>query len=322
MRRLAIAAIILSCAAIGGTLFLFATSHDSADDTYRQAILAECRVYAPPLPDTATFCGERVPLELFYVREALDRELVVNMYGHTNMLMWLKRAARYFPVIEPILRQHGVPDDMKYLCVAESGLNAVTSPAGAQGYWQFMPATGKGYGLEINSEIDMRNHLRLSTEAACRMLNHLHDKLGSWTLAAAAFNMGENGALRRAKAQGTQAYWDLKTPDETSRYVFRILAIKTVMQHPQQYGYRVRMCDLYSPIPTAEATLAGQNIDLYAFAREHGVSYKMLRDMNPWIKTDMLKNKANKTYAVALPTTTRHDAVNARRHDTSLLESI
>ncbi|MDY5969573.1 MAG: lytic transglycosylase domain-containing protein [Bacteroidales bacterium] len=325
MKKIAITAVILSCAALAGQVFLFATSKEDADDIYQNAIKADYRVYAPLVPDTATFCGEPVPLETFYVHEALDRELMVNMYGHTNMMLWLKRAARAFPVIEPILKKNGIPADMKYLCVAESGLAATTSQAGAQGYWQFMQSTGKTYGLEISDEIDMRNNLTLSTEAACHFLKKLYDEFGSWSMAAAAYNLGENGVRRRSKNQGVDLYWDLMTPYETTRYVFRIVAIKTIMQHPLDYGFHVRQCDLYHPVPTKEVTLEGQDVDLYAFARNNGTTYKMLRDLNPWIQTDKLKNKENKTYRVALPDGsegTKNNVLNTRRHDTSLLESI
>lgn len=325
MKKLAIAAIILSCAAIAGQAFLFATSKEDANDTYKKAIQADYRVYAPVVPDTASFCGEAVPLDIYYVREALDRELMVNTYGHTNMMLWLKRAARVFPVIEPILKKNGIPADMKYLCVAESGLGTVGSPAGAQGYWQFMQATGKTYGLEISDEIDMRNNLVLSTEAACLFLKKLYDEFGSWSMAAAAYNLGENGVRRRSKDQGVSSYWDLMTPNETTRYVFRIVAIKTIMQHPQDYGFYVRQCDLYRPVPTKTITLEGQDVDLYAFARNNGITYKVLRDLNPWIRTDKLKNKANKSYKVTVPDgkdAMRCDAVNTKRHDTTMLETI
>lgn len=324
MKKLAIIAIILSLTAIGGQIFLFATERENADDTYKKALQADYRVYAPVLPDTLTFCGERVPLESYYVREALDKELMVNMYWQSNTLLWMKRTARYFPTIEAILKENGLPGDLKYLCVIESGLAPVGSSAGAQGYWQFMKATGQSYGLEVSDEIDMRNHLELSTRAACRCFKSLYGRFGSWSMVAAAYNLGENGVARRATSQEISSYYDLKTPNETTRYLFRILAVKILMQQPQEHGYFLRQCDLYPPIPTRDVTLSGQNVDLYAFAKANGTTYKMLRDLNPWIQTDRLKNKNNASYTVQLPVEngTRCSVVNKNRNNHNLVKSM
>ena len=209
---------------------------------------------------------------------------------------------RYFPIIEPILKRNNIPEDFKYLCVIESGLTNATSPAKAQGFWQFIPSTGSKYGLTVNEEIDMRNDLVASTEAACKYLRSLYNRFHSWTAAAAAYNCGENGLSRRMETQGVSSYYDVRLNTETSRYVYRILAVKLIMQHPQQFGYNLRHCDLYAPIPTRSTTLSGQNVDLYKFAKNNGTTYKMLRDLNPWIQTDNLKNKANRSYTVVLPT--------------------
>ena len=305
MKTLSITSIILSgvaLIAIAGTLFIFATHKVPPHEIHKQAIQHSYHIYAPPIPDSVTFCGEQLPMDTYYVREALDRELIVNMYGHTNMIMWMKRAGRVFPVIEPILKKNGVPADMKYLCVAESGLTNATSPAKAQGYWQFMEATGKSYGLEINADIDMRNDLEASTEAACRYLKTLYNHLGSWSAAAAAYNCGEGGLSKRMSQQSVKSYYDTRLNVETSRYVYRIVAIKLVMQHPQDYGFQLRKCDLYPTIPYTTTTLCGQNIDLYEFAKKNGTSYKMLRELNPWLNNDKILNKANKSYTVRIPT--------------------
>lgn len=301
MKKLAIIAIVLSCIAIAGQIFIFATQKENADDLYQKAMKADYKIYAPVVPDTLRFAGEKVPLEYFYVREGLDRELLSNMYYHSSTLLNMKRAGRYFPIIEPILREQGVPQDFKYLCVIESGLQNVTSPAKAQGYWQFLKSTGQHYGLTITDEIDMRNDIEAATLAACKFLKTLHNSLGSWTAAAAAYNCGEVGLRSRMNKQSVNSYYDTRLNSETTRYVYRILAIKLIFQHPQDYGFYLRRCDLYSPIPYDTVSLSGQNVDLYTFAQEKGTTYKMLRELNPWLQTDKLVNKTNKTYTVKIP---------------------
>lgn len=325
MKKLSIVAIILASLAIAGEAFIFATRKEkNNDELHTKAIRADYRVYAPPLPDTLYFAGERVPLNLYYVRESLDRELVSNMYYQSSTLFNIKRAARMFPTIERILKEEGVPEDFKYLCVIESNLQNVTSPAGAQGYWQFMKATGQKYGLEISDEIDMRNDLEASTHAACKFLKYLKSRLGSWTNAAAAYNCGENGLEKRLGNQQQSNYYELLLNRETQRYVYRILALKLIMQHPQDYGYYVRRCDTYPELPYEEVTLSGKNVDLVQFATKNGTTYKMLRTMNPWITTDNLKNKANKTYTVRIPTKkgTEYNTIVKGKHDTTVIESI
>ncbi|MBO4600308.1 MAG: lytic transglycosylase domain-containing protein [Bacteroidales bacterium] len=301
MKKLSIAAIVLASLAIAGEIFIFAAQREDSEAVQQRAIMADYRVYAPVIPDTMSFAGERVPLERYYVREGLDNELIINMYRQSSTVLYFKRANRYFPIIEPILKRNGIPEDMKYLCVIESGLTNATSPAKAQGFWQFIPSTAGKYGLLVNDEIDMRNNLEASTEAACKYLRSLYNRFHSWSAAAAAYNCGENGLARRIESQGVSDYYDIRLNTETSRYVYRILAVKLIMQHPQQYGYHMRHCDLYPTIPTRSVTLSGQNVDLYKFAKNNGTTYKMLRDLNPWIQTDMLKNKANKSYTVQLP---------------------
>jgi len=324
MKGLSIAAIILASLAIAGEAFIFATRKEADEEIHTRAIRADYRVYAPSIPDTLTFAGERVPLNIYYVREGLDRELVSNMYYQSNTLFNIKRATRVFPTIERILAEEHVPLDMKYLCVIESGLQCVTSPAGAGGYWQFMKTTGQKYDLEITDEIDMRNNLELSTRAACRYLKDLHQRFGSWSAAAAAYNCGENGLQRRFNNQKQSSYYDLYLNRETSRYVYRILALKLIMQHPQDYGYMVRRCDTYPELPVAEVKLSGQNVDLVQFAIDNGTSYKMLRTLNPWITTDKLKNKAGRTYTVQVPVKkgTEYKTIVKGKHDTTLIEGL
>lgn len=325
MKKLAIIAIILASVAIAGEAFIFATRKENgSEETHVRAIRAGYHVYAPPIPDTLFFCGERVPLNIFYVRESLDRELVVNMYLQSSTLFNIKRAARVFPTIERILKEEEVPQDMKYLCVIESGLQNVTSPAGAGGYWQFMKATGQRYGLEISDEVDMRNDLEAATHAACRYLKDLHQRFGGWTEAAAAYNCGENGLQRRLDNQRQKSYYDLLLNQETQRYVYRILALKLIMQNPSDYGFTVRRCDTYPELPYTEENLEGKNVDLVQFALDNGTSYKMLRLLNPWLTTDNLKNKAGRTYTVRIPTKkgTEYTTISRGKHDTTVIETI
>ncbi len=326
MKKLSIIAIILASVAIAGEAFIFATRKDKNEEEslHTRAIRADYRVYAPSIPDTLYFCGERVPLNLWYVREGLDRELVSNMYYQSSTLFNIKRATRVFPTIERILKEEGVPQDMKYLCVIESSLQNVTSPAGAGGYWQFMKATGQKYGLEITDEIDMRNDLEAATHAACRYLKSLKARFGGWTEAAAAYNCGENGLEKRLSNQQQQSYYELLLNKETQRYVYRILALKLIMQHPQDYGYHVRRCDTYPELPYEEVTLSGQNVDLVQFAIDNGTTYKMVHIMNPWLTTDKLKNKTGKSYTVRIPTKkgTEYSTITKGKHDTMVIESI
>lgn len=324
MKKLSVIAIIMASLAIAGEAFIFATHKDDSEELHTRAIKADYHIYAPSIPDTLTFCGERVPLNLWYVREGLDRELVSNMYYQSSTLFNIKRATRVFPTIERILREEGVPQDMKYLCVIESSLQNVTSPAGAGGYWQFMKATGQKYGLEISDEIDMRNDLEASTHAACRYLKYLKRRLGNWTNAAAAYNCGEGGLEKRLTNQQQKSYYDLLLNRETQRYVYRILALKLIMQNPQDYGYHVRRCDTYPELPYEEVTLDGKDVDLVQFAIDHGTSYKMLRTMNPWLQTDKLKNKTGKSYKVRIPTKkgTEYNTITKGKHDTTVIESI
>lgn len=324
MKKLSIVAIILASLAIVGEIFIYASPKEDSDEVQTRAIMHDYRVYAPVIPDTMTFCGERVPLETYYVRESLDNELIVNMYRQSSTVLYFKRATRYFPTIESILKKNNIPEDMKYLCVIESGLTNATSPANAQGFWQFISSSGKTYGLAIDDEVDMRNDLEASTEAACKYLRSLYNRFHSWTAAAAAYNCGENGLARRMASQNTNNYYDLRLNTETGRYVYRILAMKQIMQHPQQYGYFIRHCDTYPIIPTRTVTLSGQNVDLYQFAQKNNTSYKMLRTLNPWLQTDKLKNKANKSYQVKLPTDKGllHKHLTNGKKDTRLITHI
>lgn len=259
------------------------------------------KIVSPPIPEHLEFAGEKVPLENFEVKERMDREFIVNTYFHSFTILAMKRANRYFPVIEPILREYGIPDDFKYVAVIESGLSNAISPAGATGYWQFMEEAGKKYGLEINDEVDQRYDLKKSTEAACLYIRDARYQFGSWTMAAASFNMGTNGVEKQMARQKTNNYFNLVLGDETSRYIARIIAMKTILKHPQDYGFAIEKKELYPPLPTYEISVSGPISDLADFAIEKGFNYKILKMYNPWLRDNVLTNKAGKTYSIELP---------------------
>jgi hypothetical protein len=252
-------------------------------------------------PTQIDFAGEKTPLNISDVRERLDRELLVNANLDATTLLILKRANRAFPVIEPILKQYGIPDDFKYLAVIESGLVNAVSPAGARGVWQFMPETGKQYGLEVNEIVDERYHLAKSTVAACKYLLAAKNKFGSWTLAAASYNAGLGGVNKQLTFQGVDSYYDVLLADETSRYVFRILALKEIMQHPAQYGFTLTPGELYGVIPSKTVSVTASVPDLAAFAKEQGINYKILKIHNPWMRDRKLDVSGGKEYSVEIP---------------------
>ena len=253
-------------------------------------------------PATMDFAGERTPLEIDDVRERFERELLVNANLDASTLIILKRAGRAFPVIEPILAKYGVPDDFKYLAVIESALVNAVSSAGARGVWQFMPATAKEIGLEVNDFVDERYHLEKSTEAACRYLVKSKAKFGNWTMAAAAYNGGNTGVTRQMDIQKVSDYYDLLLTEETSRYVFRILALKEVMEHPQKYGFDVNVAELYTNLPVRKVVVDSTVSDLADFANAQGINYKILKIHNPWLRDKQLINPSKKSYVIDIPT--------------------
>jgi hypothetical protein len=259
------------------------------------------KVYALELPDTLSFAGELVPLHSPDLRERLDRELLVNTYWQSNMMLLLKRANKYFPTIEKILKEEGVPTDLKYLSVIESGLENAISPAGAKGFWQIMRTTGKEYGLEVNSNVDERYHIAFSTQMAAQYLKKAKDKFGSWTLAAASYNRGMSGIQRNLNAQKVESYFDLLLGKETSRYVFRILAVKEIIENPSKYGYVFDNTDLYYSVPARYHGLDTAISNLTSFAQKMGVNYKVLKIHNPWLLQNHLNNKSRKYYEIAIP---------------------
>lgn len=255
------------------------------------------------IPDTASFAGERVPLEYFDVRESLDRELTSCTYWHTQTLLIIKKSQRFFSIIEPILASNGVPDDFKYLAITESNLvPTAISPSRAVGLWQILEDTGKELRLEINDEVDERYHVEKSTQAACAYLKRIYDRTGSWTLAAASYNSGPTGLRRQIERQGENSYYNLLLNDETARYVFRTLAFKIILTNPQTYGFMVREDDIYPLYAYKEVRVDSSITNMGQFARYFDTNYKMLKMLNPWLREAYLHNKQHKKYIIKVPT--------------------
>jgi len=303
-----LAAIGLVC--VSG-LFIFAVQSDELgqfDKAFSENEVVETskmindyNVYAISVPDNLDFAGEAMPLQDPDILERMDRELLVNTYWQSNGLLMFKRAEKYFPIIEPILKKNGIPEDFKYLAVIESGLTNAVSPAGARGVWQIMPATGRENGLEVNKNVDERYHLVMATEVACKYLLKSKENLGSWTLAAAAYNAGNAGVSRRLKEQGVNEYYDLLLGEETGRYLFRIVALKEILSHPKQYGFNFTSQDLYKPIPTYKVEIDTAVTDFTKFAERYRINYKILKIHNPWLREPKLNNSSRKKYVIEIP---------------------
>lgn len=259
------------------------------------------RIVSPEIPDYIEFAGERVPLENFDVKERIDREFIVNTYFHSATILAFKRANRWFPVIEPILKKNNIPDDFKYLCIAESNLENVVSPAGATGFWQFMKDAGKKYGLEINSQIDERYNVEKSTEAACKYLKDAYKKFGSWMTAAGSFNMGVNGMEKQIGRQKANHYYNLVLNSETARYVSRIIALKEIFKDPAKYGFDIKEDDLYPPFKYNEVVLDSSVSDFADYAAYYGINYKTLKLYNPWLRDNYLSNRNREAYKIKFP---------------------
>ncbi len=265
---------------------------------------------SPEIPDTLFFCGERVPLEYFDVKESLERELLVNSYFHSQTILLIKKANRYFPEIEPILKENNIPDDFKYLAVAESGLANVVSPARAVGFWQLLEGTAKDYGLEVNDLVDERYNLKKATYAACRYLQESYEKFNDWPMAAASYNVGRRGIERQVERQKEENYFNLLLNEETARYVFRILAFKIVMENPEKYGFYIAPEELYKPMPYKEV-IVNEPVESWAdFAHEHATNYKILKYLNPWLRDNYLTNSSRKEYTIHIPTENSREEIN------------
>ena len=258
--------------------------------------------YAPAIPDQLQFAGEKVPLERWDVREKFDREFLLNYYSPGTIVYLLKLANRNFPIISARLKANNVPDDFKYLCIAESNMQGwAVSRSGAVGYWQFLDKTAPGYGLETSSQADQRRDLERSTDAACKYLKQAYAKFGSWTAAAASYNCGMAGYQNHANFQRTQNYYDLYLPEETNKYIFRILAFKYLIENAATLGFVVDEDEKYQPLDYKTITVSASIPDLAAFAAQRGTTYQMLRTMNPWINGKSLNVGKGKSYVIKLP---------------------
>ncbi|NJX16232.1 lytic transglycosylase domain-containing protein [Tamlana crocina] len=295
-KALALVGLLSLCA-----LFVYALQDAPTDENFEKKLINDYNVYALQIPEDLNFAGEPVPIENPDILERIDRELLVNTYWQSNGLLMFKRAKKYFPLIEPILAKHGVPDDFKYLAVIESGLTNAVSPAGARGMWQIMPATGRENGLEVNSNVDERYHLEKATEVACKYLLKAKEDLGSWTLAAAAYNAGNAGVSRRLREQNVNDYYDLLLGEETGRYVFRIVALKEILSNPTKYGFNFREKDLYKQVPTYQVEVDTAVTDFTKFAEQFGINYKLLKIHNPWLRQPHLNNRSRKQYFIDIP---------------------
>ncbi len=282
-------------------LFIFALQDAPTDENFEKKLINDYNVYALQVPENLEFAGEPLPLNNPDILERMDRELLVNTYWQSNGLLMFKRAHKYFPVIEPILKKNGVPDDFKYLAVIESGLTNAVSPAGARGVWQIMKTTGREFGLEVNDNVDERYHLELATEVACKYLKESKERLGSWTLAAAAYNAGMSGIARRLEEQQVADYYDLLLGEETGRYMFRIVALKEILSHPDKYGFNFRDKDLYKEVPTYKVEVDTAVTDFTAFAKKFNINYKILKLHNPWLREPHLNNSSRKQYFIEIP---------------------
>lgn len=306
---LAIGAAIILIGVTAAITFGIAQSTGTKDDGFYDGLNADVlsydyldqNIHDIELPKTLDFCGEAVPLDRFYVRESLEREIIVNSYRHSNTILLLKRTTRWFPVIEPILKKNNLPEDFKYLAMIESDLTNVVSPSKAVGFWQFLEGTGKQYGLEIYKEVDMRYNQELETQIACDFLKDLYAKFGSWTLSAAAYNCGGGKMSRSIEEQHVSSYYDLLLPAETERYIYRILAFKLITQNPEKYGFHISDEGWYQPLEYKTITVTETIEDLAQFAIDKGTNLKMLKYYNPWLRSNKLTISEGNSYQIKLP---------------------
>lgn len=253
------------------------------------------------LPDVVTFAGEKMPLDNFDTKESLEREILTSAYRHSSTLLIIMRAHRYLPVIEGILRKNNVPDDFKYLVAAESEYSNMVSPAGATGFWQIMPETGKEEGMEINTVVDERYDVEKSTQFACDYFLKSYEKFGNWTLAAASYDGGRAGIVEQIDIQHQHNYYDLLLSEETARYIFRVVAYKLIISDPENYGFRIDKEDLFPELKYTEVKVDTAVTDFSVFAQKFGTNYKMLKLLNPWLRKPFLTPKPNKSYMIKIP---------------------
>lgn len=298
------AGIVIGAGIISGLAFRETAKEEEAVSVKKNRKL-QYKWYVPDLPTTITFAGEPVPLARWDVKEALEQEVLSNCYRHSSTLQILLQSTRYFPLIEQRLRANGVPDDFKYLCVAESSLTHARSSVGARGFWQFMDGTAPRYGLEVNKEVDERYHVEKATDAACKYLKEAYNKFGSWTAAAASYNCGVAGYSKFSDYQYQKDYYDLLLPEETMRYIFRIVAFKYIMTNQEELGFHILPQEAYRPLATRKMTVTQSIPDLAAFAMSNGTNYRMLKTLNPWLRDKSLTISSGNSYVIELPSSGR-----------------
>jgi hypothetical protein len=286
-------------------LGLFLLSNKEATDrinNLEQRLYTLSQTNSVPVPEQADFCGETIALDRLDLRERFDREINTFTYLHATTMLYLKRANRFFPILEPLLKKNGIPDDFKYLCLIESNLDIrALSPANAAGFWQLLEGTGKDYGLEITSEVDERYHIEKATEAACRYFKDAFAKYGNWTNVAVSYNAGMGKISSALSSQKVNSALDLLLVSESSRYLFRILAIKQLFENPYKYGFILKKEDLYPLVPV-QRVIVTQTIDDFAsFAQGYSLNYMLLKEFNPWLRDTKLTVLPGKTYEIAIP---------------------
>jgi membrane-bound lytic murein transglycosylase D len=276
-------------------------SRTKSEDRVETSSYSGPRVYAPKVPNSFSLFGEPIPLDQVEVHDRFDRELIINVYMQGTTLQIIKQMGRWMPMIESRLKQNNIPDDFKYLCVAESALQQAVSKVGASGFWQFMKTTGPSYGLEINDNVDERYNVLKATDAACAYLKDAYARLGSWTAAAASYNCGVGGYNGRASAQGATNFYDVLLPEETNRYIFRIAALKYILENPSRTGFIIEPSDMYKPYKTRSVSVNYSISSLIDFAKQNGTTLKLVKLLNPWMRENSLRNAGGKTYEVLLP---------------------
>ncbi len=310
--------LVLAILVIAALLVFAVLEQKNPAKDYRDVAQRSYRIFIPECPAKADFAGEKMPLELIYVKESFDREIMINTFMHASTILMFKRANRWFPLIEPILKKHKVPDDFKFLALAESNFYNAVSPSKAEGFWQFLKATAVHYGLEVNDDVDERYNVAKSTEAACKYFLEAYEKYGNWTLVAASFNRGQEGLSEAVDNQKAKSFYELYLNDETSRYIYRIVALKEIYNRPVKYGLYLRASDFYPVIPTYTIEVDSPIHDIPAFALRNKVSYRVFRDFNPWLRKYTLPNKLKKTYEIILP---KEGALNSELLQKSLVPS-
>jgi hypothetical protein len=300
----------LSVLALVAVLFVRSENEGTAEVKKETEFKNSYKIFPLAKPQSVFFAGVKIPTEEPDIYEKLDRELHVNTYWQSNTILLIKRANKYFPIIEPILKEYGIPDDFKYLAVAESGLQNVVSPAGAKGFWQFMKGTAKQYKMEVSETVDERYHLEKSTRAACKYLLQAKKDLGNadWLTVAASYNMGIAGVKKEQARQQSKHYLDLLLNPETARYVYRITALKYIMKNPKNYGFQIQASDLYKKVPTKKVLVNTGIENLAAWSKQKGINYKILKIHNPWLIDSKLTNKSGKKYYFQLPTSSVYKA--------------